>query len=486
MHTCLSDDEKNTCEGYMTKDELLAALKQTKNNRSPGIDGIPVDFYKVFWSDISDHMVKAMNWAIQNDELSSNHRRGIITLIPKKAKDSALIKTLRPITLLCSDYKMLSKAIANRIKVHLPKLIDSDQSGFVRNRYIGQNIDLLLQIIEYSEHNNIPGIILTADYEKAFDNLSWGFMEDTLKKFNFGVMLLRWIKLFYNNISSVVNVNGWFTKPFPIQKGVKQGDPLSSYLFILCAEVLAGNIRHENEIKGIKIGVTEHKISMLADDTNIFLQYCEASLHKVLSLIDKFSLVSGLKINYDKSVVYCIGVKHSKQINTRYPIKWSSSVIETLGIKVPLFDRSNIYAINYESKLKAMDNTIKTWSMRNLSLRGKATVIKSLIICKFQYLVSVLGIPDVKIIKQIEKSIYSFIWGNGSEKLKRKVMMNCKEQGGLDIPDFETVCKCAMIKWVYRYLHSNESKWKQMVSYTLLPVGGSYVFKSNLDKKKRY
>ncbi len=180
MHTCLSDDEKNTCEGYITKDELLAALKQTKNNRSPGIDGIPVDFYKVFWSDISDHMVKAMNWAIQNDELSSNHRRGIITLIPKKAKDSALIKNWRPITLLCSDYKMLSKAIANRIKIHLPKLIDSDQSGFVRNRYIGQNIDLLLQIIEYSEHNNIPGIILTADYEKAFDNLSWGFMEDTL------------------------------------------------------------------------------------------------------------------------------------------------------------------------------------------------------------------------------------------------------------------------------------------------------------------
>ena len=89
---------------------------------------------------------------------------------------------------------------------------------------------------------------------------------------------------------------------------------------------------------------------MLADDTNIFLQYCEASLHNVLSLIDKFSLVSGLKINYDKSVAYCIGVKHSKQINTRYPIKWSSSVIETLGIKIPLFDRSNIYAINSESK----------------------------------------------------------------------------------------------------------------------------------------
>ena len=484
VQKCLSPSEKDTCEGLIGKQELLTALEQTNNNRSPGIDGIPVDFYKVFWINISDHLVEAMNVAFQNGELSSNHRRGIITLIPKKGKDSMLIKNWRPITLLCSDYKLVSKVIANRIKTHLPKLIDSDQNGFVKNRYIGQNIDLLCQIIEYTEDNNIPSIILTTDYEKAFDTLNWRFIEEVLKKLNFGTMLQKWVKLFYSNVSSVVNVNGWFTKPFAIEKGVKQGDPLSPYLFILCAEILAENIRRDNDVKGIKIGKVEHKISMLADDTNIFLQYCEASLNAVLTLLDKFSLLSGLRINYDKSVAYCIGVKHSKRLKTMFPIKWSEDVIETLGVKIPLYDRNKLFVINYEPKIAAMENIIKTWSMRNLSLRGKVTVMKSLLISKFQYLVSVLGIPDVQIIRKIDKAVFSFLW-DGSEKLKRKVMINLKEQGGLDVPDFETICKCAMIKWVYRYLHSEESRWKQMVSFTLKTLGGSYLFKCNLSKTEK-
>ena len=483
VEVCLTQEESETCEGYISKCELLKALKETSNNKSPGIDGIPTDFYKVFWNDIAGHLLAAVNKTYDNGELSVNHRRGIISIIPKKNKDPLYIKNWRPITLLCADYKLISKVIANRIKDYLPKLINCDQTGFVKGRYIGQNIDLLLQIIEYSEDRQVPGIVLGVDYAKAYDQLSWTFIEDVLKQYKFGNMLITWVKLFFNNISATVNVNGWFSQPIEIQQGVKQGDPSSPYIFILCAEVFAEYIRKSNEIKGICIGKNEYKISMLADDTNIFINYCEKSLNAVLKALESFSTLSGLKINFDKSMAYCIGVRKEMVFKTIYPIKWCDDVIETLGVIIPLYDRTDMYKINYEPKLAAMENVIRSWASRNLSLRGKVTVIKSLLMSQLQYVASVLGKPDQGIIRRIDRIVYKFLW-NGSEKIKRKVMMNTREEGGLYVPDFETICQCAMIKWVYRYVHMENCNWKQIVDHALKCVGGTLVFKCNLKREE--
>jgi len=480
---CLTEEEMLTCEGEITRSELLAALKQTKNNKSPGIDGIPVDFYKFFWKEIDTHMLDALNCMFDNGQMSVNHRRGIISLLPKKDKDTLYVKNWRPITLLCCDYKLASKVIANRLKSLLSKLINPDQCGFVSNRYIGQNIDVLTQIIEYSEENDVPGIILSVDYHKAFDELSWSFIEDVLVKYGFGNMLIRWVQLFYNNISAVVNVNGVFTDPFPIEKGVKQGDPASPYLFILCAEVLAEYIRKNQDITGIKIGSTEYKISMLADDTNIFLNFCNKSLDTVLLALDNFASLSGLNINYDKSSAYCIGMAKPKKLSVKYPIRWDNEVIETLGVKIPLQKQMDIEEMNFAPKIAQIETVIKSWLSRNLSLRGKVIVVRSLLLSKLQYLVTVLGIPRQKIIHNVNSIVFKYLW-NGSEKLKRRVMINTLEEGGLNVPDFETICKAALIRWIHRYIHAEESNWTKLVDNTLKDVGGKLVFQCNLDGKE--
>ena len=228
----------------------------------------------------------------------------------------------------------------------------------------------MCQIIEHAENNKIPGIIFAADFEKAFDKLNWQFIENVLLKLNFGTMLIRWVKLFYTNISAVVNVNGWFSREFCIERGVKQGDPMSSYLFILCVEILAVNIRANKNIKGITFGRHEHKLSMFADDANLFIEYSPISMNNLLSTLDKFSQASGLKINFEKSVAYCIGVKPKNNFKTNIAITWSDSNVETLGIKIPLWKRKDIYGINYEPKIASMEAVIRAWSMQNLSLRG--------------------------------------------------------------------------------------------------------------------
>ncbi len=468
------------CEGEITRVELLAALKETGNNKSPGIDGIPADFYKMFWNELGNHMLETINYIYHKGEMSVNHRKGVISLIPKKDRDTTFLKNWRPITLLCSDYKLISKVIANRLKKHLPKLVNADQCGFVQNRYIGQNVDLLIQILEYCNTNHVPGIILSVDYQKAFDQLSWKFIEDVLCKYGFGNMFVKWIKLFYTNITSVVNVNGHFTKPIPIEKGVKQGDPISPYVFILCAEILAEYVRNNENIKGITVGSVEYKISMFADDTNMFIEYNKISLDNVLLALDNFASVSGLRINYEKSTAYCVGMGVRKELDARYPITWGLNRIETLGVKIPLQKNIDILSLNYESKIADIESVIKSWNTRNLSLRGKVIVIKALLLSKLQYLISVIGPPRQGTIHRLNKIIYRFLW-NGTEKLKRSVLIKPLEEGGLNMPDFETICKCALIKWVHRYIHAGKSNWKSIVDHSLKELGSTYLFRCNLS-----
>ena len=273
----LNEQEQKHCEGLLTASECLESLKSMESNKSPGSDGLPAEFYKVFWNDINQYLLNALNCTYTKGLLSITQRRGLITLIPKKNKPTNLLKNWRPITLLNCDYKIATKSIASRIRKVLPKIINNDQTGFLKGRFIGENIRLIDSIINYTNTEKIPGLLLFVDFEKAFDSIEWSFIEKTLKYYNFGTSLVTRVKVFYTDISSCVLNNGWSSDFFNLSRGVRQGCPLSPYLFILSAEILGNTVRKDNEIHGIKILDTECKLSQYADDTTMILDGSKSS-----------------------------------------------------------------------------------------------------------------------------------------------------------------------------------------------------------------
>lgn len=212
-----------------------------------------------------------MNYGYRTGSLSVTQKQGIITCIPKPNKCRENLKNWRPISLLNITYKMASAVIANRIKSVLPNLIHDDQKGFISGRFIGENIRLLYDILFESKQHNIPGLILSVDFEKAFDTVSWKFILKTFDYFNFGESIKKWICLFQNGAETSIVQNGFISDFFYLKRGCRQGDPISPYLFLLCAEILGKMIRQDRDIKGIIINNKEFKISQYADDTQIFL-----------------------------------------------------------------------------------------------------------------------------------------------------------------------------------------------------------------------
>jgi len=271
-------------------------------------------------------VVRSLNCGFSKGSLSITQCQGIITCLPKGDKPRHFLKNWRPITLLNTSYKIAAGSIANRFKTVLNKIIDFDQSGFVPGRFIGENTCLLYDIIQYAEENNLPGLLLFIDFEKAFDSLSWNFLHKVLKYFNFGPTIQNWVKVFYSNIVSSVNQGGNLSEFFNIERGCRQGDPLSPYLFILCAEVLAIKIRNNKQIGGLKIVNIENKLSQFADDTAILLDGTELSLQKSLEELNSFADLSGLNINYTKTQVVWIGSKRfsEEKLCLNWDLTWEN------------------------------------------------------------------------------------------------------------------------------------------------------------------
>ena len=200
----LSEDQKNICDGKISAEKCYRLFVSFDNSKTPGNDGIPVEFYKIFWPGISDSFMDCINESFEKGEMSSSQKQAIITLIEKKEKNRSVLENWRPISLVNVDTKIMTKVIASRIKNVLPDIIHPNQTGYVKDRFIGETIRSIYDVIDLTVKENIPGLMLFIDFQKTFDSVEWEFLFKCLEAFNFGPDFLHWVKVFYKNIQSCI------------------------------------------------------------------------------------------------------------------------------------------------------------------------------------------------------------------------------------------------------------------------------------------
>ena len=481
----LSFEDSEILDIPLEASEILNALKSTQNNKSPGIDGLPADFYKVFWTDIKDHIMEAFKAAFSNGLLSITQRRGQICLLPKKSKDPLRIKNWRPISLLNQDYKLLAKTIASRIKSVLTKIIDPDQTGFIKGRYIGENIIRTLDLLAFAEKENIPGLLISIDFEKAFDCLEWKFIEKALISFNFPDSIRKWIKILYTDISSCISNNGWASSFFNITRGVRQGCPLSPYLFIICSEILALAVRQNKDIKGFDINGKHFKIHQYADDTCITTPFCNNSFLAIFKTFERFKEISGLCVNYDKTEILRIGSLRNSEARfyTEKKINWTNGVITLLGIKI-CTNMNEITSQNILPIINKIKDMVDTWSKRKLTLYGKITIIKSLLISQLVYHLSVLPNPEQVLLKTIDKILFNYLWDNKPHRICKNTIVASKELGGLKMVSVFDKCIALKIAWVKRLFCIDEEyqqSWRNLAINSFV-LDNNLMFKGNISE----
>ena len=355
----LSEQEASLCDGLLTLHEATDAILHMKLNKSPGLSGLTVEFYQTFWEKIKHLVVNSINEGFHKGELSSLQKQGVLSLIFKKG-DPENIENWRPISLLNTDYKILTRVLAMRLQKVLPNIINFDQQGYLKNRNIAFNIRQIQDVIDFTDNFNIDGIILFLDFRKAFDTCNWKFLFAVLKRFGFNLSFISWMQTIYNNCTSCIMNNGWKSEFFPLNRGLRQGCPSSALIFIIIAEIMALNVRNNSSLQGIKVklksGTKRLKITQLADDTTLFLS-SKNEINTALKVITKFGKNSGLELNKSKTEGLFTGKLKlcTEKIGS---INWQQRPVKALGVYFGT-NKTECSNLNWNTKLEDCERVIK-------------------------------------------------------------------------------------------------------------------------------
>ena len=465
-HPKLSENQAQQLEGTLTLEEATNYMKKCRSDASPGSSGFTGAFYKLFWRNLKSFIVDSLNHAYETGNLSISQKLGIIILLPKPDKDKMLLSNWRPISLLNHIYKILSGALAERLKPALPHIIHSDQKGFVSGRYIGECIRNTYDIIEYAKSKNLSGLLLLIDFEKAFDSISHSFIIKALKFFGFGFSFIKWVNVTLNDLSSCINHCGNITDRFKVGRSCRQGDPLSPYLFIICVEILALRIRKDNEVRGFKLGNFEKKLDFYADDLTAFLDGSEKSLEKMVTILDEFKQISGLQINLTKCKAVWIGRNRffNLKLCQELGLIWSST-FRLLGIDFDS-DLANMDT-NFRTKMDEVKKLYNNWLYRHLSPIGRITVIKSLALSKLSHVVLVCPHISPNVLEELISLSFNFLWRNKPDRIKRCDVTLPYEKGGLNMPDIKNFWDSLKMSWSRRFM-DEDCAWQKVLKLNLI------------------
>ena len=302
-------------------------------------------------------------------------------------------------------------------------------------------------------------MILILDFAKAFDTIEWSFINSVFKILNFGENLCSALRFLQFESFSRVEQNGLLSDKISLSRGCRQGNPISPYIFVVCAKVLSHVLRECLDVKGIQVHDTEMLTSQYADDTTLFLNGDINSLKYAVRILKWFENVSGLAINNEKTKVVKIGALRGRSIpwQGKYGFEWTSS-FEILGITYNIEDMENITKTNIYRKMGEVKKLIRIWHARNLTPYGKITIIKSLLMSKFTHMLLSLPSPSKELVDEQNHIFSDFLWAGKSPKFRKEILEAEVKDGGLKLHNLSVFDTALKLGWLKRFLKSN-SKW---------------------------
>jgi len=480
------------------------ALFQMGPTKAPGPDGFPALFYQRHWDFFKEEICSAVRGFLQGDQIPDGLCDTNIVLIPKLSKPEKLVN-YRPISLCNVLYKIGSKVLANRLKPIMPIIISQEQSAFVPGRLITDNVLIAYECMHTikKQKSNTPFFALKIDMMKAYDRVEWRYLEGVMTKLGFSSKWITTVMRCVTNVKYVVRINGELSQAFIPSRGLRQGDPISPYLFLLCAEGLSCLIKEEERkghLKGIKNGVSGPPISHLlfADDSIFFTRGDVKNLQALNDVLQTYSDGSGQRINLQKSALF---------FADRCPVHVKQTVKTILSVQSEVWQASYLGMPSWVGKSPSntfnflperMWKVVRGWSDRPLSRAGKEVMLKSVIQAIPVYVMSCFRLPT-GICDKMRTTVSNHWWGieNGRKKMHWRSwewLTTPKAMGGMGFRDMELFNQAMLGKQCWRILTCQDSLCSKVLKGRYFPHcdfwqapqprSSSYTWRSLMHGKK--
>jgi len=419
-------------DAFITPDEVRKAIAGSHTGKTPGPDGIPMEFYRDHTDRVAPLLAEVYNNILLRGEAHPDFNKSITTLLYKGKGVRKELKNWRPISLLNCDYKILTKVIASRISPVLPDLINPDQTCGIPGRNSFENLFNVSAVYDQFVDSNQKALIVTFDQEKAFDRLEHTYIEEVLKRFGFPDGVLKWYRIINKNAKAQININGHLSDPIDITRSVRQGCPWSMILYVLGIEPLGRRIDNDPDIKGVRTINTqnEFKKSQYADDSTPVLRDVK-SYFLVKKLFEFFGKASGSKINDSKTKILPIGKWSNLDLR---PIEnLIKPSIEILGVSFG----PNLDLLNWPATLAKCHGILTSWSSKYLTIKSKIYIVNTFVLSNIWHIARVISIKLTQI-NELQTAICRFIWGGFLESVCRETSYLHPLKGGLGVPSIKS------------------------------------------------
>jgi hypothetical protein len=446
-----------------TESEIKAAVAGLDRSSTPGPDGLGPSFFQAVWPSVGADMMRLLDAFHAGTADIERINRAHIILLPKR--DGILPPSgFRPVSLQNCDMKIICKALTTRLQAQIADVIDVDQSGFIAGHSISENFVYATEMVQCCFKRRAPTLVLKLDFAKAFDSINWGSLRRALLARGFPPLWCDWMDAIFHSSKSAVVLNGVPGRWINCKRGLRQGDPLSPYLFLIVADILQQLVKQDGVLQHPLVDWRPPLVLQYADDTLIILRAETGAAERLKGILDDFAAATGLVINFSKSTLVPMSMDP----------ELLSSAAQVLGCVVEGFPQTylglplscNKLALEAFAPLIAKaDKYLSGWKALLLSPAGRLVLVNAVLDSLPTHAMAVLQLPPV-VVAALDALRRAFLWGVGEERASGAkclvawdMVCRPKDEGGLGVHVLGLQNACLLVKLLHRLHVETGTPW---------------------------